>query len=238
MTATIAELATATEGFSLISNRKLLTLYSAMIACRRIAEKSAKKGQMKPAGAESILAHEAAVVGTTLDLLRQDAVAPALWPDTAIKMINPAVSLAETVSEAVRIAMANKGAQQITVLFAGFKRTQQSAWSKALTQAAENNLPILFVSLDNPKASNVDGVSIPVQRRGYSLPQINVDGNDVVAVYRVASESIAHARKGHGPALIHCMRTGAGDPIETMEKYLTGKGLDPRSCQRLVAARD
>jgi hypothetical protein len=54
-----------------------------------------------------------------------------------------------------------------------------------------------------------------------------VDGNDVVAVYRVASEAIAHARNGHGPTVIDCRLSGPGDPIENMLRYLIGKGLDP-----------
>jgi pyruvate dehydrogenase E1 component alpha subunit len=57
-----------------------------------------------------------------------------------------------------------------------------------------------------------------------------VDGNDVVAVYRVATESIAHARKGNGPTLIECMieRSKAHDPIRKMERYLKRKGLFSR----------
>ena len=76
---------------------------------------------------------------------------------------------------------------------------------------------------------------------------ITVDGNDVVAVYRVAQEAIARARRGQGPTLIECKtyrwyghseidpakyrdpeeveRWKAKDPIANMEKYLTGKGL-------------
>jgi pyruvate dehydrogenase E1 component alpha subunit len=54
-----------------------------------------------------------------------------------------------------------------------------------------------------------------------------VDGNDVVAVYRVATEAIVHARKGNGPTLIECRfdRSEAHDPILKMEAYLLRKGL-------------
>jgi TPP-dependent pyruvate/acetoin dehydrogenase alpha subunit len=56
-----------------------------------------------------------------------------------------------------------------------------------------------------------------------------VDGNDVVAVYRVASEAIAHARKGHGPTLIDCRLSIPADPLQNMRNYLIGKGLDARA---------
>ena len=58
----------------------------------------------------------------------------------------------------------------------------------------------------------------------------------MVAVYRVATEAIAQARKGNGATLIECSfdhRPGhseigprkAQDPILKMEAYLTRKGL-------------
>jgi TPP-dependent pyruvate/acetoin dehydrogenase alpha subunit len=85
------------------------------------------------------------------------------------------------------------------------------------------------------------------------VPAISVDGNDAVAIYRVASESISRARQGRGPTLIDCQSfrifgssrvplpkanpsSGNGrsvvipagmndDPITNMEQYLSRKGL-------------
>jgi TPP-dependent pyruvate/acetoin dehydrogenase alpha subunit len=124
-------------------------------------------------------------------------------------------------------------------------------------------LPVLFVSLDGMlpdppsvkpqvKAEDATDKTAPC-----GLPSITVDGNDVVAVYRVASEAITHARMGHGPTLIEC-RTfrlsgpaamgaekgprpdevalrATDDPILNMEKYLTGKGLFSEEFKRRVA---
>jgi pyruvate dehydrogenase E1 component alpha subunit len=36
------------------------------------------------------------------------------------------------------------------------------------------------------------------------MPGVTVDGNDVFAVYEVAGEAVARARKGQGPSLIEC----------------------------------
>jgi TPP-dependent pyruvate/acetoin dehydrogenase alpha subunit len=66
-----------------------------------------------------------------------------------------------------------------------------------------------------------------MKRNGYAFPFISVDGNDVAAAYRVASEAVTHARKGNGPTLIDCRLSTPGDPIENMRKYLIGKGLNP-----------
>ena len=76
------------------------------------------------------------------------------------------------------------------------------------------------------------------RRRGKSVPKslpiIPVDANDAVAVYRVAHEAIAHARRGSGPTLIDCVPLRVAgehkqdsDCIARMERYLQAKDLRP-----------
>jgi TPP-dependent pyruvate/acetoin dehydrogenase alpha subunit len=228
MTKTKSQISPAEDGFSLIPNRKLLAMYAAMIQCRRMAE--GVRGRSKTISpTDSVLGHEAAAVGATIDLLSHDTVAAGLWPDGAVKAINPSVSIASGVSIAARAALASNDGRKVTLLFSSIKPSAQSSWLKALTLAADHDLPILFVALDRPPRSNspVNCDAIPLKKNGYALPFISVDGNDVVAVYRVASEAITHARKGNGPTLIDCRFSTAGDPLENMQKYLIGKGLDP-----------
>jgi TPP-dependent pyruvate/acetoin dehydrogenase alpha subunit len=231
MTKSNSQLAPANDGFSLISKQKLLTLYSTMLRCRKIAEDS--RSQLKISrpngGADSILGHEAAAVGAAIDLLPHDTVVPALWPDATIKAINSSVSIASHISIAARSALADKDGRKVSLLFSSGQRSSQVSWFKTLTLAADHNLPILFVSLSSPANSGgtVGPEAPPMKRKGYSLPLIAVDGNDVVAVYRVASEAIAHARKGHGPCLIDCGLSIPGDPLQQMQKYLIGKGFEP-----------
>lgn len=236
MTATVTELASADQGFSLISNRKLLAFYSAMVECRRIAENSLSRPQGREArpSADSLLGHEAAVVGAAIDLLPQDTIAPVLRPEAALRAINPIAGLAAGFSPAIREALADKNSQKIGLYFSSCKPAAQGPWLKTLTLAAEANLPILFVLLNRPQNLAIAGEeeAITLKRKGHPLPVINVDGNDVVAVYRVACESIAHARKGHGPALIDCRLSLPADPLENMRKYLIAKGLNPEEPAR------
>ena len=60
-----------------------------------------------------------------------------------------------------------------------------------------------------------------------SLPVIEVDANDVVAIYRVSQEAIRRAREGHGPTLIvtNIAPGSADDPLEFMEQYLRARRL-------------
>ncbi|HJX83174.1 MAG TPA: thiamine pyrophosphate-dependent enzyme, partial [Candidatus Angelobacter sp.] len=71
--------------------------------------------------------------------------------------------------------------------------------------------------------------------RDYDMPSIIVDGNDVVAIYRVTHEAIRRAREGHGPALIHCRNIGADDPLKVMENYLKQKRFWSDSWKQKIA---
>jgi TPP-dependent pyruvate/acetoin dehydrogenase alpha subunit len=225
MTKNNRQIAPADEGFSLISRQKLLALYSSMVRCRNIAERSGSRSK----NGNWVLGHEAAAVGAAIDLLPHDTVVAALWRDAALKAINPRVSIAQSISVASRSALGNKNGHSITVLLSSSRRSAQSSWVNALTLAAEHNLPFLFVSIGGPSANGKIAVAevVPRNGRSYSMPLIAVDGNDVVAVYRVACEAITHARKGNGPTLVDCRLSIPGDPLESMEKYLLDKGLAP-----------
>jgi TPP-dependent pyruvate/acetoin dehydrogenase alpha subunit len=224
--------ALADDAFSLISNQKLLALFSTMLHCRTIAGSSLaplKSGRSKVSGS-FILGHEAAAVGVAIDLLPGDTVAHALWPDALLKTINPSVSITSRISLAGQSDAARYESRNLTILFSSGKRTWHARWKKALYIAAERNLPMIFVSLNSHEdcTGSIDAQILPLKSKRYALPSINVDGNDVVAVYRVAVEAIAHARKDHGPTLIECMVANSGDPLQNMEKYLIRKGLVSR----------
>ncbi len=231
MTASIKEFESVDQGFSLISNRKLLALYSAMVACRTMSEESRShtNGRRRPAAALPLLGHEAAAVGAAIDLAAEDTIAPALWPQAALRAVNPSASIASSFSRAARQALAETDSRKIGLFFSSGQRRAQASWMKALSLAAAHNLPILFVFLNVAAAPATPGddSAISIKRKGHPLPVINVDGNDVVAVYRVASEAVAHARRGNGPTLIDCRLSIPADPLESMQKYLIGKGLDP-----------
>ncbi len=102
-------------------------------------------------------------------------------------------------------------------------------------------MPILFVcqpSLSNSEAqTGIEEIGLDAQACG--LPAITVDGSDVVAVYRVATEAITHARKGNGATLIACTafhsdHSPESDPILKMEAYLSRKSLFSAELKREV----
>jgi TPP-dependent pyruvate/acetoin dehydrogenase alpha subunit len=95
----------------------------------------------------------------------------------------------------------------------------------------------MFVVENNPWAGtqgkNGTG-SLARKAQTDGLTTITVDGNDVVAVYRVAYESLERMRRGGGAVLIEAkpyrrhgqvLLNGERDPLTHMEQYLTAKKL-------------
>jgi len=96
-------------------------------------------------------------------------------------------------------------------------------WRDAVSFCAGRKLSIVFLIAQHssPEQSNID-LRNEAQK---FLPAITVDGNDVVAVYRVAEESTRRAREGLGPSLIECRLETGGDPLAFMESYLRQRDL-------------
>ena len=98
----------------------------------------------------------------------------------------------------------------VGVAFFGDGAVNNGAFHEGLNMASIWKLPALFVCENNQFATEVPfayASGIPdVGRRAanYGMPGFEVDGNDVVEIYRVAGEAIARARAGGGPTLIEC----------------------------------
>jgi TPP-dependent pyruvate/acetoin dehydrogenase alpha subunit len=131
----------------------------------------------------------------------------------------------------------------IAVVFYSEASGAPADWLRALSEAAASRLPILFVCQTKLLAKRAEigtpafSEQIALHARKCGLPAIPVDGSDLVAVYRVATEAIAHARKGNGATLIECAACRPEiEPIPKMEAYLSRKGLFSQELKREVRA--
>lgn len=125
---------------------------------------------------------------------------------------------------------------------------QQGIIHESMNYAAVFKLPLLFVINNNrwaisvPYEQQTSQEDLSVRGAAYGIPAIQIDGNDIVEVYRASAAAVARARKGEGPALIVCesMRMrghgthdpatyipredkekwGKRDPVVKMQKYL------------------
>lgn len=99
------------------------------------------------------------------------------------------------------------------ICYFGDGATSKGDFHEALNWAGVQKLPVVFFCQNNGWA-----ISVPQQRQmaisdiadraaGYGMPGDVVDGNDVVAVYRVTAAALARARRGDGPTLIEAKTT-------------------------------
>jgi acetoin:2,6-dichlorophenolindophenol oxidoreductase subunit alpha len=148
-----------------------------------------------------------------------------------------------------------RGTGQVTVCFLGDGATNIGAFHEALNLAAVWQLPVVFICENNQymeytPIGAVTAVKRPAADRApaYGLAGIEVDGNDVEAVYQVAGNAIQNARDGGGPALLEALTYRHGghsradpakyrpagevqewlgrDPLPRYRAVLTSRGID------------
>jgi pyruvate dehydrogenase E1 component alpha subunit len=105
-----------------------------------------------------------------------------------------------------------RGTGQVAVCFFGDGTTNIGAFHEALNFAVIWKLPVVFVCENNlymeyTPIGAVTAVEHPAADRAaaYGLEKIVIDGNDADEVYRTATQYLARARNGEGPALIEAM---------------------------------
>ncbi len=138
--------------------------------------------------------------------------APAHCGYAPLNIITPASTIAAqlNIGTGVALALKLKKKDDIVLAFCGEGATSLGFWHEAVNFAGVHNLPIVYVIQNNLWAESVNVKmqtkveDLSVKAQAYGFPGITVDGNDVVAVYRVVTEAINRARNGGGPTLIEC----------------------------------
>jgi pyruvate dehydrogenase E1 component alpha subunit len=146
------------------------------------------------------------------------------------------IPVATQLPHAVGLAYAAqyRGDDVVVMTFFGDGATSEGDFHEALNFAGVWHVPVVFVCQNNQWA-----ISVPLKKQthsrtlaqkalAYGIPGLQVDGNDVLAVYAAAREAVARARAGDGPTLIECvtyrlgMHTTADDPT----KYRTAEEVE------------
>ncbi len=152
--------------------------------------------------------------------------------DPATRTTPIAVIVASQAPHAVGLAyaMQYRGEKDSAVVcFVGDGGTSEGDFHEALNFASVWRSPVVFVIQNNLWA-----ISTPTKKQAYSktlaqraiaydMPGIQVDGNDVLAMYQASKDALDRAHAGEGPTLIEAMtyrlmmHTTADDP----KKYRT-----------------
>ena len=129
-----------------------------------------------------------------------------------LRVVPPASSLTGQLDIAAGVAYAYRSMDKpnVVVALADDGLAALGLWHEAACLASRHRLPIVFM-VENRAQSHANGTSVVhsnedlrVRAEAYGIPGITVDGNDIVAVWRVTQESIHRARTGAGPTLIEC----------------------------------
>lgn len=106
------------------------------------------------------------------------------------------------------LAFKLRGEDRVAVPFTGEAGSNTGNWHESLNMASVWNLPVIFVLENNHYgvSTNIEDAAhvkdLSVRAAAYGIPGVRVDGFDVLAVYKVAEEAVARARRGDGPTLI------------------------------------
>ena len=133
--------------------------------------------------------------------------------------------------EAARVAASEPGRggrskkrRRIVVALIGAPEVEPARMRRALKLAVAEKLPLLFVA-DVPAASE----ELRVLGEKSGAPSVIADRSDALALYRVVTESAAHARRGNGPTLIECrawpLAASGPDAVEQLAEALRRRGI-------------
>jgi TPP-dependent pyruvate/acetoin dehydrogenase alpha subunit len=224
--------AAANGKFSLITNEKLIALYTNLLKCRALSRQPGANG-----AASSMRRQEAALVGATIDLGPEDAVCfhehgfltgfstEAMIADIFLRAGNDqseevpkskaagrnGASASAYTHAAIGTALANKTRVNKKVALVFSAEETAVLLRDALHVAVVHQLPMVFVHQAEGDAEKALRRSEGRKKKASAEPQtpwfpdITVDRDDVVAMHRVAHEAIFRARLGRGPTLIACV---------------------------------
>ena len=166
------------------------------------------------------------------------------------------VALAAHLQHATGLAWGLKLQKKDAVVMAhvGEGASSEGDFHEALNLAGVVKAPVVFVLVNNnwaistPRNLQSAVSSFALRAEGYGFPGVQVDGNDLLAVYEAALEAVERARAGEGPTLLECAtyrmsfhnttdnpklyqdmaeweEAGKKDPIKRVEAYLASLGL-------------
>ena len=101
-----------------------------------------------------------------------------------------------------------KGTDRVTACFFGDGASNQGTTLEGMNLAGVWKLPVIFVCENNRYAETtaadyaVSGSDISARARGFGMPGVTVDGQDVFAVHEAARVAVKRARRGEGPTFI------------------------------------
>ena len=233
----------------MISRKKLLELRAALIRSQLMDEECLAHPERS-----ALQHHRATLASIAIDLGKRDlllapadAVAAKHLAGTPFKdacaEARIAASPTKKAGDALLVEACHEAARRkreskdsVVAVVCGSRAAQPAVWQKALRSAARRKLPLIFIRLE-PHARAVARTSAPAAL-AHGVPLIAVDGSDVVAAYRVASESLARARERRGATIISSLFAGeVRDAVNVVEAYMRARKILIAPSRKAIAKK-
>jgi pyruvate dehydrogenase E1 component alpha subunit len=144
--------------------------------------------------------------------------------------------------------------ERVAITYFGDGATSEGDFHEAMNFASVLQAPVVFFCQNNhwaisvPREIQMNSETVAQKAIAYGMPTVQVDGNDIFAVYKAAKEAVDRARAGGGPSFIEAVTYRLGDhttaddarryrdpqeleawlgrdPIVRVRRYLEGKSL-------------
>ena len=147
-------------------------------------------------------------------------------PPDHVNVMPPSITVGGHMVHAVGLAWAERlrGSSRIAMTMFGDGATSEGDFHEAMNFAGVFGIGVVFLCQNNgwaislPREEQTASETIAEKAIAYGIPGVQVDGNDVFAVYQAAREAVDRARSGGGPTLIEAVtyrvgpHTTADDP--------------------------
>ncbi len=119
------------------------------------------------------------------------------------------------------------GDGKVAVCFFGDGAANQGVLMETLNVSTLWELPVIFVCENNTfseftPSREVTAGRIADRARAFDMPTCEVDGNDVVEVWRAAGEAVERARSGGGPSFVEAHTYRVQGHLEAEALFLAG----------------
>ncbi len=155
--------------------------------------------------------------------------------DPASRDLPVAIPVASQTLHAVGLAWASKLRKETSaaLVYFGDGASSEGDFLEAMNFAGVFKIPIIFFCQNNQWAISTSrkvqtaADTIAQKAIGAGIKGVQVDGNDVLAVYKVTKEALERARRGEGPTLIESITYRLGDHTtsDDASKYRTEEEL-------------
>lgn len=154
------------------------------------------------------------------------------------------VALATQIPQAVGMAWGLKlqGKPGVVVPFFGEGAASEGDFHEAMNLAGVKRVPVVFVLQNNGWAISTSRAVQSAgefyrRAEGYGFSGVQVDGNDIFAVYEAARDAVARARRGEGPSLIETIthRQSFHNTTDNPRAYLPDGWLEEAERQDPIA---